>query len=529
MGSGRDAVLIRGRAVLSFGSRLMAVALIAHLGGIAEAKPGSRDRRQGAARPAPDGSTRTSAPAPAPIDPSIGRRGIVLEIYPRERTAGAEAVIGPIVAALGMRGYATGPGQVGIAIAARLSRPARVVDHLDADTLARDIESGYRAYLVGQFEEAVEVLAAATAAAHQNPSAVALDQTLATSVQRALLGLTQALRRLGRDAEAFEVMAEHVRSFPDAAVNGRQYSPEIREFRQAVELELTRQGRGELRVEVDRPEAIVFVNEIFRGQGRVEIANLLPGLYRVFVQVGREDGRAYDVSVVPGRTTRLAVDWRFDASLETPPAWTGLVLRERKDWQTRAADYAGRIGRAVGAPMVILVGPDWDGIGLVGTVVASADGHVVRRAIARQRTADAKAQLTRFLAGESSDGVEVLIAETPAATGLPDAPPTADTSRPGIWRRRLAWASAAGAAAALVTSGVGLSIHGSCREEKPAGVECRELYDTRRLGIASGVAGLALAGVGLYLFVSDDEETPARGAGIRPRAGGVEAFVRVEF
>lgn len=503
-----------------------ALSAIASAGATANAGPGRSRRGPSPVRVAPR-SGSGSAEKPVPIDPAVRERGIVLEVYPRGRTPALEKVVGPIVAALGMRGYATGPGQVGTAIAARLSRPARVVDHLDTDKLAHEIEDGYEAYLHGHFEEAVTILTAAVAAAHQNPSTVAFNQNMLASVQRALLGLAQAMRRLGRDDEAFEAIAEHLRSFPDVVVSAWYYSPEIRQYRQAVELELTRQGQGVLQVEVDHPEALIFVNEIFRGQGRVVVRGLLSGLYRVFVQVGREEGRAYDVSVVPGRTTRLAIDWRFDSSLETPPAWTGLALRERTDWQERAADYAARVGRAVGAPVILLVGPDWNGAGLVGTLVAAADGKVIRRAVARAQTPEAMAQIARFLAGESSNGLEVNAADRHSL-----APTLAldSAQRPRSRRRVLAWASTGGAALLLATGAYALAIDGSCVQDVPAGIECRDLYGTRTLGIASGLAGLGLAGLGAYLFWSEPEdERPARSVGIGPRDGGLEAIVRVEF
>lgn len=468
-----------------------------------------------------------STEKPVPIDPAVRERGIVLEVYPRGRTPAAEKMVGPIVAALGMRGYAVGPGQVGTAIAARLSRPARVVDHLDTDRLAQEIEDGYNAYLNGDFEESVTILDKVLAAVHQNPSAVAFDQNMAPSVQRALLGLAQAMRRLGRDDEAFEAVAEHLRTFPDVAVSDWYYNPEIRQYHQAVELELTRQGQGVLQVEVDHPEALVFVNESFRGKRRVVTRGLLAGLYRVFVQVGGEEGRAYDVSVVPGRTTRLAIDWRFDSSLETPPAWTGLVLRERTDWQERAAAYAARVGRAVGAPEILLVGPDWNGAGLVGTVVAAGDGKVIRRAVARGRTPEAMAQIARFLAGESTSGLEVRVADRRVL-----APTVARDSaeRPRSRRRLVAWASAGGAALLLASGAYALAIDGSCVEDVPSGVECEHLHGTRTLGVASGIAGLGLAGLSAYLFWSEPGEAhPARSLGIGPRDGGLEAVVRVEF
>lgn len=451
--------------------------------------------------------------------------GLVIEVYGNERPAEAEKLVGPVLQALEARGYAAGPARANALIQTRASRPG-LTGSVTADDLRADIQAGYQKFLAGSFEQATAELGRSLAVLHDNPALIALDQTMQPAQRRALIGLALGQRRLGNETKATEAMAELMRTAPTVELSVREYGPEpVRMSRQVTE-SLEKRGRGKLTIEIDDASALIFINESFRGVGRLD-TELLAGPYRVYIQYGQKVGRVYDVQVEPSRESRLVVDSALDAAIRNHAKWTGLLLPDDEQFDDRAVEYAARLGRAVSVPQVVVVGlrPAGTGLELVGTVVAMSGRRVIRQAslsVGPTTTDQAKAALGSFLAGEdATDDLQVKVQD-----GRPFVTSRASTeSRP--WK----WLAASGAVASVATGVVLIQLDGTCRGEVAGGsVECPTLWDTRTAGwIAVGVGG-ALALTAGYLFWSESRssENPSPIA-VVPHASGVAIFASGRF
>jgi hypothetical protein len=452
--------------------------------------------------------------------------GLVLEVYTGERPEDVDELLSPVLAELAARGFAAGPGQTTRLVEQRASRRG-IADDVTTEALRGDINTGYQKFLTGDYDAAVALLARSLRFINSNPALVALDQTMQPLHMRALIGLALSLRRMDQEAEATTAMSELARSFPTADISTREYGPEPVKFHAKVLAGLKEGGTGQLVVETDDQAAVIFVNESFRGVSRID-AVLPAGPYRVYIQRGKEIGRAYDVLVEKDRSSRLVVDSKFDAAIRTEAKWTGLVLPDAPDLEAQAIEYAARLGRAVGVRRVILLGlrKREEGLHLVGTVVSMSGRRVARQAslsIGLATPEAARAALGRFLAGEEpTDELEVAIQDGKTVVRGDSRP------SPSPWK----WVATTGAVAALATGIVLIQLDGSCRGGQPAGgAVCRDLWDTSAAGwTAVGVAG-ALGITAGYLFWRDarrQREWDMQVA-VVPGSGGVRVLAGFEF
>lgn len=470
-------------------------------------------------------SSGSAGPVKAPK--AHGSAGLVLELYAGSRPKDADELMAPVLAELEARGFAAGPGQSSKIIEASTSRPG-LSTAVSADALRDSINTGYHEFLVGNFQATLDDLRGALELIKENPALVVMDQTMRPVHMRALIGLALSLRRLGRSREAALAMDELVRAFPNAEISAREYGPEPAQFFREQAAALARQGTGKLVVETNDQTAVIFIDESFRGVGHVE-AKLLPGTYRVYVQRGKEVGRASDVTVEAGRENHLVVDLALDESIRTTARWSGLVLPEGEHVEDQAIEYAVKLGRSAGVDRVVLLGlehkPAEDE--LVGTMVAMTGRRVRRKASLSLRpipSSEARGALGRFLAGEDpSRELEVSIQD-----GRPFSAVGAGSTTGGTpWK----WVVGSGAVAVAATGLVFLALDGRCKGSAPdGGGECPNVWNTAAGGWAAlGVAG-ALGVTATYLFYRDAhraERIPR--VAVVPSPRGVDVWAGFRF
>ena len=274
---------------------------------------------------------------------------IVLEARSGPRPADADRLLGPVLAELARSGFA-GPHDVATRIDQALSRASRALADDEAAAAVRAIEGGYKQFLAGKFDAAVQEIERGLDQLRAAPAALAGKNDRRDAVMRGLVGLALANKRRGREALAAEAMKELVRSFPDREVSYTSYGPEPREFFDAVRRDLGRDGKGSIAVDVDDDRTVVFLNERYAGVGDVVISDLYPGSYRVFLQQGDQFGRVHDVVVEPGVKSTVSLSWQLDAALRTggaaalvfadPAARLEIAPRGRCGWRARSAHRA---------------------------------------------------------------------------------------------------------------------------------------------------------------------------------------------
>jgi hypothetical protein len=480
------------------------------------------------------------------LAPSSARAGgVAVESVAGERAKATAAVLAPIFEELSRRGYRSG-ADVGKAFEKAASRPSKVAGGLGGDFIER-IDTAYRLWIGGRFQEGVAAMKPLVQEAYLNPSSLIGTPAFGAAVFKAQVGIAMCHHRLGDDTAAWAAMAELVRSF-DVEVTKAQYGAEAYGLYQQVKKEAKAKATGGLSIRSADSTAAIYVNERFARVGELNRADLVPGTYRVIAQLGPDLGRAYDVEVKAGAKTDLVVDPAFERTIVTGvtgapgDVWTGLHFRDRAEREQRELDVAARFGAALGELGVIAVGIDTRKERTVayGALINASTGKEIRRASVVIDTMPPPARLqalARFLVGEPTplDGVEVhkIVARPkpqPAGSvaGAPPPPP----DRPLTGKRKLALALGG---VGLVGVGVGVVLHYQaynlqkdadalcegmpmCSKSDEAG-QLSEEAESKFLNalISYGAGSAVLIGAGVLWYLGAPTEPSDESASIAPR------------
>ncbi len=470
----------------------------------AAARGGDRGATTGPGVGAPAGPAAGAAAGPAGV--RLDHPILVLESYVGQRPADADAVMAPLLDELEQRGFATRPASILELAGGGVPRPGV----LDADTTAAEItqraESGYEAYTRGRFADAEAALTRAIERIHRNPALLVLDTNNLDATFKILVALALSQAKRGDTGGSVATMTELIRTFRHRAISRVDYGPDAEQFYRAVAGQVQALGRGELSISVASDQAVIFVDGQIRGLGKAALVDLLPGVYRVFIQVPATPGRQYAVEVTAGHHTVLRVDWELDSLLWLTDGWVGFVFATEAE-RARQAGFAGTLARrwGGGTPLAVLGMTRLSGKPAITGHLYDATGRVVRGAGvvlgergeappvgggAEPGDASRLRALARYLAdGVPAAGVHVLHDGGPAPG---DGEPGSDAGRAG---GRLAPRVLVGAgAAALVAGSVLYAI-----DQDPAGPS--SVYrNTAPAGIAVGAVGLAAVSVGLWLW-----------------------------
>lgn len=453
----------------------------------------------------------TAGPAAVRLDHPI----LALESYVDQRPAHAGAVMAPLLDELEQRGFATRPASILEFAGGGAPRPGV----LDADTSAAEItqraESGYEAYTRGRFAEAEAALTRAIERIHRNPALLVLDTNNLDATFKILVALALSQAKRGDTSGSVATLIELIRTFRHRPITRVDYGPDAEQFYGAVARQVEALGRGELSISVASDQAVIFVDGQIRGLGKAALIDLIPGVYRVFIQVPATPGRQYEVEVTAGRHTVLRVDWELDSSLWLTDSWAGFVFATEAE-RARQAGFAGALARrwGGGAPLAVIGMAQLSGRPAITGHLYDASGRVVRGAavvlgergeappvgLAAEPADEPRLRaLARYLAdGVPVAGVHVLRDGAPG-----DGPPRSDAGDAGRAGGPLAPRVLVGAGtAALVAGSVLYAI-----DQDPAGPS--SVYrNTAPAGIAVGAVGLAAVSVGLWLWGARGGSSP---------------------
>ncbi len=478
--------------------------------------------------------------------PAAADNKIVLESYTGGKTDGAADQLRPLLEALANRGFVGGYEALGRTFEARVSRPAfDPRGGLPADFSAQ-IDNGNRAWNAGKFEEAIKILTPLVDKAHANGGAFASNQDARESLSKALIALALAHDRRGDPAASREAFGELLRSFPSLTLSPAIYGPDAVAKFDKAKRELAGRGLGRLTIRTNANGAVVFVDEKFQGTGNITRDHLIPGEYRVFVQVGgKQLSRIHRVVVRPNETATVTIDTAFDQVVQTSPTWTGLSFANAAERERSEIRHAAMFGNAVDASAVAVVGLDQvhGHAAVIGILIDRISSTEIRRASVPLDPPPGVQKLNalaEFLAGEnlSPPGIDVIVSGRDHRTTGPIGTGGNDGDDTGGPRDRPShgwggWKYIAGGAAvvALGAGAVLLELDGSCRTDQAPGVVCPDLYNTATPGYLALGGGAVLAGVTIYLFVhsSGGGDHPSSTAFVVPARGGAVAGYTMRF
>jgi hypothetical protein len=329
---------------------------------------------------------------------------LVLESYVGQRPANADAVMAPLLDELEQRGFATRPASILELAGGGAPRPGV----LDRDTTAAEItqrgEAGYEAYTRGRFAEAEAALRRAIERIHRNPALLVLDTNNLDATFKILVGLALSQAKRGDTSGSVATMIELIRTFRNQPITRVDYGPDAEQFYRAVARQVQALGRGELSISVASDQAVIFVDGQIRGLGKAALLDLIPGVYRVFIQVPATPGRQYEIEVTAGRHTVLRVDWELDSSLWLTDSWVGFVFATEAE-RARQAGFAGTLARrwGGGTPLAVVGMAQLSGKPAIRGQLVDATGRVVRSAA--------------VLLGERSEAPPVGAGSDPAGAG----------------------------------------------------------------------------------------------------------------
>src|SRR5262245_36457544 len=258
-------------------------------------------------------AARAGHPEPAALVSRADRPIIVLESYVGQRPANADAMMAPLLDELEQRGFAARPASVLEQAGRRAPRPGVLDTGTTAAEITQPAESGYEAYTRGRFAEAEAALKLAIARIHRNPALLVLDTNNLDATFKILVALALSQAKRGDTSSSVATMIELIRTFRDRPIARVDYGPDADQFYRAVAKQVQSLGRGQLSISVANDQAVIFVDGQIRGLARATLTDLVPGIYRVFVQVPATAGRQYEVEVTAGHHATLRVDWELDS------------------------------------------------------------------------------------------------------------------------------------------------------------------------------------------------------------------------
>jgi hypothetical protein len=419
----------------------------------------------------------------------------------------------PLLDELEARGFAARSASVIQWIGSRAPRPGTLDKGKTAAEITQFADTGYEAYTQGRFAAAQAVLQHALDQVHRNPALLALDTTNLNATFKILVGLALSQAKLGDTGGSVATMIELIRTFRGQAIARADYGPDAEQLYRAVGKQVQAMGRGQLAITVESDQAVIFVDGQIRGLGKATLADLIPGVYRVFVQVPATAGRQYELEVSANQRTSLHVDWDLDSSLWVTEPWIGLVFATEAE-RAKQAEFAGKLARRWSdGELIAVVGMvQLQGKPGVTGHVYDLGGNVVRSAVVLLDGPDGPGgadevklrSLARFLDdGIAGDGVS----EVEDAAPVPGRPSPAAKVSPLVPKLLVSAGTAA-----LVAGGVLYAI-----DQEPGMMS--PYRNTAPAGIAVGSIGIAAASMGLWLWAAHCGRSSAPLVGIGPSGG----------
>lgn len=260
----------------------------------------------------------TSALALVSLD---ARADIALESYRDQRSPDAEGTLERLKSALESHQVVTKPDRILERVGSYVPLSGYPDHDVTRTKLIERIEKAVNRAAHEAYGEAAAILESVFRDLDNNPALAASDPESRSWVTKGRVALAFSYARGKKLKLANNVIADHIRSYPDLSLKGEQ--EEVEKLYDANVAAIGPESRGQLVFRVNRPDAEIFVNAVARGKGQIALS-LVPGEYRIVVRAAGVY-RSYRVTVRLKETTVRAVDWLADATFNPGPDWIGFA------------------------------------------------------------------------------------------------------------------------------------------------------------------------------------------------------------
>jgi hypothetical protein len=352
------------------------------------------------------------SPAHAAPDPTSNQPILVFESHVGDRPAEFGRFMTTLADELEARGFAARSATILRVAGAGMPRPGILDKDRAAGRVVQDVDAAHVQLTSGEYDDAVKTAAAAIESMRRNPALFATDTSNTDVMFKAQATLALGLKKRGDAARSVAAMSELIRMFPSRPLPRNIYGPSDETFYREVLKQVQAQGRGRLSIAGGDSRAVIFVDGQIRGIGTTNLADLIPGVYHVFVQVPQTIGRHYEIVVAANDDSYLNVQHEIDAALWVTDAWIGFRFASEADRQKEARfirEVARRWSRGSKVAMIgtmTLHGQP----AVIGTVYGSTGTALLSAVIALPEVNDAKLRdLARFLAeGTPAAGLRIV-------------------------------------------------------------------------------------------------------------------------
>ena len=437
-------------------------------------------------------ATRSSSAAPAARETP---RILVFESHIGGRSPEIARLMEPLDDELEAHGFAARPQTMLKLAGGAAPRPGILDKSQGAADVAQKVDAGYRLFTQGKAAEAKEKLAEAIETMRRNPATFALDTSNTDVAFRAQVTLSLSYKQLGDAANSVAAMTELIRMFPARPLPRNAYGPGDEGFYRDVLKQVQAMGRGRLAVTAGDTRAVIFVDGQIRGVGSATIGDLVPGLYRVFIQVPQTIGRQYEVTVGANDESKLDVHYDIDDVLWLSDSWVGFQFQNEGDRGREgklAAELASRWSPGAGKTAVIGTVQLQGKPALVGTLYANDGSVVFSAAVSVAGASEVRLRaLARFLAdGTPADGLQIVKGNAEPAEAHESAEPNSN------WHTS---SKVIGGTSVLLMAGSMVAYFAS-----PADDHSKPTYNNHRTpAVVAFCASSYVAGAGVYLWLRD--------------------------
>ena len=244
--------------------------------------------------------------------------------------------------------------------------------------LLDQVEVGYQAWASAKFDDASTILVRALARIRRNPALLVTDTSNLSVIFKAHLTLALSLAKLDKTAESEAMMEELIRVFPSQPIVRGESGPEAWELYRSVAKHVRDMGRGRLVVDAGSSQAIIFVDGQLRGTSHLDLADVVPGVHRVFIQVVGTAGRQYQIKVVANRVNTLDVSWDADQAVWLTDSTAAVLFPTEAD-RVKEGDFVRALGRRWRGQEIVIITPKRArGNPAMSATVYGSNGELIR-------------------------------------------------------------------------------------------------------------------------------------------------------
>jgi hypothetical protein len=459
------------------------------------------------------------------VSAKSGTPTIVLEAHVGQRSPEIVAAMAPVLDELERHGFAVRPESIKQLLRGRAPLPGRLDEGKTIADIKRLIAVGRSAFDKGLLEKSEAALRSAVELIRRNPALLVLDTNNEKVTYSAFVSLAMTLYKRGNVAEANSVMMDLLR-VSSAPIPQGDYGPKAQELHGDAEKEAQAKGRGSLTISVNDNKAMIFVDYVYRGLGKVALGDQIPGAHFVLVQIPGTVGLQYVREVKARAASALDINWQLESVLHLDGLWAGFLFATDAE-RARESFSATELARRFDGDDVIIVSMQrLGGVDFIGGIQYPANGDAPIGAFAPVNGGEALLRsLGTFLYnGTMAAGLRVLRrpsnGETSAVALL-----DSDTGRS---TRVPAWAPAAamGVGVLAIVAGAVEYVRTPYDWHRPPS----DGTDGRNPVVGVMLGGSVVLGGGVYLWSRESLSASriaagALGAGVASLSAGVQLYL----